>query len=127
MQPLIIESTIDTPAIIFDDEKNIYSIIGKSLPENPAAFYAPAITWFKELAKVVTSGKEIVLDVQYSYFNTASSKLFLSLLDVLEEFQEKEIKVNVNWHYPKGDEDMMEIADSYEELTNIPFVLIEVD
>ena len=126
MQILEISETIVTPSVLLDYANNKYAIIGKSLPENPSAFYAPIIEWFNELLKIIDPSKKIVLEVRYEYFNTASSKLFLDIVDVLHEFQEKDIVVCIEWQYEMGDENMKESGETYVEFVDVPFVFKEV-
>ena len=60
-----------------------------------------------------------------TYFNTSSSRRFLEVLNLLEEYQdESEGKVTVNWYYEEGDIDMLESGEEYEEDVNIDFNLI---
>lgn len=126
MHPLRIEPTSDTPQIVLDAEENSFQIMGRSLPEDPMAFYTPVIEWIEEYSnEVEAGGKKLKLEVKYEYFNTASSKLFLDVLDILEEMHADGKPVEVIWFYTKGDEDMMESGEGYKELVDVPFELRE--
>jgi hypothetical protein len=124
METLIIKGTEDTPDVVFDIEKNIFEISGRSLPEDVVTFYQPVMEWLNELEK--TPMDTFILDIKLDYFNTASSKLILDIflkLDVL--FSEgKDIKVR--WYYSELDEDLGEAGEEYSELVDIPFDLIAI-
>lgn len=120
MEPYKITGTEDTPEIILDKQNNIYSISGRSLPEDVVTFYRPTLEWLTAMGENPVS--EMTLDIRLEYFNTASSKLLLDILMKLDDIAgEKNIKVAVNWHYDKNDEDMEEAGEEYSELVSIPF------
>jgi hypothetical protein len=123
MEPIYSAETYDCPGITFDKEKGIFEITGRSLPEDVYAFYEPIITWMTEYAK--EPNPETRFDFKFIYFNTASSKIVLDILTVLEEMKENGHKVLVGWYYLKEDEDMQEAGEEYSEMVDVPFELIQ--
>ena len=121
MEPLVIEKTDDTPGIHFDPAQNIFQIAGKSMPEDPVKFYSKVFDWINSYSAEVDSGTSILLNVRFDYFNTASSKLFLDLLDIFAELTESGATVKVLWNYRKGDDDMKDAGEEYAEMVEIPF------
>ncbi len=121
MKSYFIERTDDTPRLNFDPKANIFQIVGKSMPDNPVKFYQPAFDWLNKFAEMVNEKYNIRLEVRFDYFNTASSKIFLDLLDEFQKFIESGATVVVEWHSRKGDDDMQEAGQEYSELVEIPF------
>ena len=119
MEALRIEQTDDSPRIMLDQEANSFEISGKSLPEDVVDFYLPVLDWFNEYRRNPNPVTE--LNIKLIYFNTASSKLILDILMILEEMLEEGHDVRVRWHSPKSDEDMQEAGREYEEMVEVPF------
>ncbi len=117
-----IEGQEDTPKIIFDPENDIFEVSGRSLPEDATLFYEPILEWLKEYAKTPIEKTE--MHVKLNYFNTASSKLLLDLLMILEEMEEDNKECLIKWFYEEEDEDMEEAGEEYSELVEVPFELI---
>ena len=119
MEVLRLEQTEDSPLIIFDKENNLFEISGKSLPEDVVYFYQPVLDWLEEYRK--EPNQKTVFSFKLIYFNTASSKLLLDILMILEEMVEEGNEVLVKWLAIKSDEDMQEAGQEYGEMVDIPF------
>ncbi len=119
MNSLKIHATDDSPEINFDIENKVFEISGKSLPEDVNAFYSPVLEWLSEYSGNPLS--ETVVSFRFNYFNTASSKIILDILLILEDISNKGNEVKVNWYYPGYDEDMKEAGEEYSEMAEIPF------
>jgi len=119
MNTLRIEPADDSPQVILDKENNIFEISGKSLPENVVEFYRPVMDWLQEYRK--DPNPKTGLTLKLIYFNTASSKMILDILMVLEEMAEAGHEVVVRWMSLKSDEDMQEAGKEYEEMVDVPF------
>jgi len=112
MEKLVIEETKYTPKIVLDPNGTI-SLTGKSYPENTFEFYQPMMEWVKEYfdndpAEVTTVNMEI------TYFNSSSSKLFFDFFDLLEENSE-EHKIKINWIYDEENESAEEAGEDFIE------------
>ena len=119
METIKIQGTEDTPRIILDAENEILEISGRSLPEDVAVFYEPVLNWLREYAE--SPKEKTILNFRLTYFNTASSKLLLDILMILEELKENGNDVLIRWHYPEEDEDMEEAGDEYADIVDVPF------
>lgn len=116
MNPLYLEGTPDTPTITLNKAEGIFEIAGRSLPEDVIEFYTPAIAWITEYAKA--PNPSTVFKFKLDYFNTASSKVILELLQSL-----KDIKgIQVEWHSQEDDEDILDAGKEFEEQVPVPFV-----
>jgi hypothetical protein len=122
MNSIKLEGKEDTPRIILDPTNDIFEISGRSLPEDAALFYEPIIEWLRRYSE--TAKTEISFHFKLNYFNTASSKLLLDLLMILEEMANNGTKVFIKWFYDEEDEDMLEAGEEYAELVEIPFELV---
>jgi hypothetical protein len=122
MKPLIIQSTEDTPEIIFDPENEVFKISNVSLPENAIEFYAPIIDWLKKYKD--HPNPKTVFDFNIEYLNTASSKQvfeLIFLIDKISEFSD----VTIRWHYDVIDEDMHSLGIRFTHLVKVKFELVE--
>ncbi|UCG27677.1 MAG: DUF1987 domain-containing protein [Bacteroidales bacterium] len=124
MESLFISATSKTPSIVFDREKKVIEIKGKSTPEDHVAFYSPILDWFDSF--ILDPPDYTQVNVHLDYFNTSSSKVLLKIFKKLELINEVEKKVEVNWYYEIGDWDMKDCGLDYEAIVNVPFRLIEV-
>src|SRR3954468_11415162 len=120
MNAIQINGTEETPTVELNSETGKYEIKGRSFPEDVVAYYEPIIRWFTELGNSDPSG-DLTFDLKLEYFNTASSKMILEVLNTLEMLKTKGRNVQINWYYLNSDEDMMEAGEEYAELVDLPF------
>jgi len=114
MDILHLEETPDTPNVMLNKEAGVFEFSGRSLPEDSVEFYKPINEWINEYAKDPNAAT--VFTFKMEYFNTASSKIILDLLENL-----KNIKgVKVMWYYFEGDEDIFDAGKEFAEQVNIP-------
>ena len=112
MENLNIDETKYTPKITLDANGEI-SLVGKSYPENTFEFYAPMMEWVKEYFE--TNAKELTtINMEITYFNSSSSKLFFDFFDVLEENND-ENKIEINWIYDEENESAEEAGEDFIE------------
>ncbi len=124
MEPISIEGTSKTPTVEFDSIRGHIEIKGRSNPDNSILFYRPLINWLKEYAKEPRDNT--IVNIQLEHFNTSSSKCILDVFKILEASYKTKHEVEVNWHYEKDDEDILEAGEDYKSLTGIPFKMIEI-
>ncbi|MBI9068511.1 MAG: DUF1987 domain-containing protein [Salinivirgaceae bacterium] len=122
MNPLVIESSAETPEVILDKKTNTFIFKGKSLPENPISFYAPILDWLENYSNDPNSSTEV--DFKMIYFNTSSSKILLDVMKKFEIIKKSGHEVFINWRYREDDEEMLEAGEIYSERVCIPFNLI---
>ena len=119
MEKLFLEGTEDTPNIILDPENMTFEISGRSLPEDVVTFFQPVMEWLNALESSPIDG--MVFSFKLEYFNTASSKMLLDILMMLETIFENGNDVKVKWYYAEMDEDMQEAGEEYEEMVDLTF------
>jgi len=123
MNSLIIESTEDTPRIIFEPQQGTFEISLRSLPEDSNSFYAPVSEWLQKY--VLEPQPESTFIFHFEYISTSSTKQIMKLFTLINELS-KTKKVNVIWKYDKGDEDMMQTGKRLQKLSTIEFKYLEV-
>ncbi len=112
MENLNIAETKYTPVINLDTNGTI-SMVGKSYPENTFEFYAPMMAWVKEYFE--TSAKETTtVNLEITYFNSSSSKLFFDFFDLLEENNDDH-DIAINWIYDEENESAQEAGEDFIE------------
>ena len=119
METLRIEPTDDSPLVELDQEKGHFEISGKSLPEDVIDFYQPVLDWLLRYRS--NPNPKTVFIFKLIYFNTASSKLILDILMILEEMVEEGQDILINWLSMASDEDMQEAGREYEEMIDVLF------
>ena len=118
IEKLDVKGGEDTPNVLFDNETKTLKISGKSFPDNVIEFYNPIINWLKDYAESPFSQTNVILS--FDYFNTASAKVILDILQVLGSIHKKGAVVDIKWLYDKDDEDMEQAGHRYSKVANIP-------
>jgi hypothetical protein len=122
MKPLYINETAKTPGINFDPDAGIFSIKGKSIPDNAEDFYSVVLNWFDDYIVRPNAITEISIDLEY--FNISSSKRLLFLLYKLNDLNSGKNDARVKWMYNQDDEDMYEVGQDYAFMVKVPFDFI---
>jgi len=130
MDSLTIKATEFTPGINFQSDGNL-NIFGVSRPEDVIKFYIVPISWLKNFIKYIFSKADNNLDTpnvnltfKMRYFNSASSKSILQILDLICQINNKGIAVNINWYYDEADEQMLEDGEDLSDAVDLPFNFI---
>ena len=118
MEPLIIQSTTNTPAIRLHKQGDKFSISGVSLPENVLEFYEPVIDWI--IRYFNDPNPETTFEFKFNYLNTASSKMVSNILQILDEQYTNGMNVSVIWYYDIEDAEIKELGQDLSELMELP-------
>lgn len=117
-----IKGQTDTPHVILDAENSVFELSGKSMPEDVNAFYEPIIDWLNEYKDEPNENTEFLF--RMNYFNSASSKFFHEIINILKEIQDNGKAVKVIWFHDEDDEAMEEAGEEFKEMIKIPFDII---
>ncbi len=117
MNNLYIKPTLSTPLIDFKTTGNLY-IEGISTPENVSEFYKQAFDWIKNFK---STKKDINFSMFFNYLNTSSTRMLVDLILNLKQLKEEGINVNFIWKYEDDDDDMLEMGEELELVTDIKF------
>ncbi len=119
MEDYIQEACIQTPTIHFSHKTGVMVIKGRSIPDNPEAFWGGIVTWFDKYMADPHPQTEFRIDLEY--FNISSSKRILFLLYKLNEITERGLSAKVQWYYREADEEMYEVGQDYAFMVKVPF------
>lgn len=126
MDKLLISETAFSPEVILDPNNNSFSIIGESRPENVSKFYNDIFKWFEQFLLSDTKIKQLTIKIEFTYFNTATAKIILELINFIQEkCKIKSIDFKVTWIYEGMDDDMLDAGKLMETLSNVSFNFIE--
>jgi len=124
MEPLQIAPTETTPTVNLDGVKGFFEIKGKSNPANTLDFYKILYDWIDVYAKSPAALTDV--HFQFDYFNTSTSKCLLTFFKKLEDISRAGKEVIINWHYEKGDDDMIEAGNDFKSIIHLPFKMMEL-
>jgi len=117
--PLIIPATKSTPNINFDNNTGIFTISGRSLPEDVIKFYKPVKEWVDIYVQNPNENTKIILDL--NYFNSSTARLLVKIIIEFENISKKGKNVKVIWKYKAGDEVMEERGYEIKSVVFLPF------
>lgn len=121
MEDLNIKMTQQTPEISFKTSGEL-SIKGVSIPENTHAFYTQAMDWLTEFEFQLP--QEVQLNLDFEYLNTASNRSIVELIRLISRYQQKRIKLSVNWLFDGDDDDARELGEDIEFCGDLKFNFI---
>ncbi len=132
MDSLIIEGTEDSPSVMFDTSSNRFVISGESRPENAGKFYAPLIDWIIKFEGIAYFRKHemkddstLVFVFKFDYFNSTSAKYIMDVLLIVKKFAGQGYKINIEWHYDKRSEDILDAGKEFSDMADLKFDFIE--
>lgn len=123
MEAYFTAATEDSPSILFDTEKGVIEIAGKSLPENANACYNPLFNLVKEYVKAPQP--KTIVNFRLHYLNSSSAKKILEIITLLEWLPKQDYQVDLRWHYNANDEDMHEEGEEFKRMTDLPILLVQ--
>jgi hypothetical protein len=122
MDNLRIEKTKYTLDVDFNAESGVFSLEGRSLPENTIDFFNPIFSFLKRYFTEISGN--ITMNCKMTYFNSGSSKRLMELFRLLEEYNGGSSEVVVNWNYDEDDEDQLEEGEEFAEDFDLTFNMI---
>jgi hypothetical protein len=124
MEELRISPSKNTPEIILNPE-GIIKIRGRSIHENVTDFFAPVEDWIS--GYIIAPAELTCVDMNLEYFNSASAKVFIHILQKITYVTLKHKKFIFNWYYEDGDEDILERGEYFASVLDVPFVFIKLN
>jgi len=77
----------------------------------------------KNISIISQKEKIFFVNINIEYFNTSFSLRLFQLIKYFESFNNKVISVKITWR--SSDQDIVDAAKSYKELTNVPFKIVK--
>ena len=121
MEKLYIPEGESTPGFMIKPDSGEIMFWGQACPEDAYQFYEPIIDKLKEY--LADSPEKVTFTFNINYYNTATSKIIVSILKILEEARRYGSDVRVVWYYDSNDEDMMISGEDFSEIVDVPFEL----
>lgn len=118
MKELKIPATKNSPEISMSPD-GVIRIKGRSIHENSIEFFKPADEWITEY--VMNPADVTCIEVNLEYFNSASAKILINLLQKISYVRLKNKKFVINWYYEEGDQDILEGGEYFSSVLNLPF------
>ena len=123
MKELKIAATKNSPEISMSPD-GVIRIKGRSIHENSIEFFKPVDEWVTEYVRAPAD--VTCIEVNLEYFNSASAKILINLLQKISYVQLKNKKFVINWYYEEGDEDIFERGEYFSSVLNLPFCFIRI-
>lgn len=123
MEELRIPKTKNTPEVILDP-KGMIRIKGRSIHENVPEFFKPVEEWVTQYVR--NPADLTCVDMHLEYFNSASAKVFIQLLQKITYVTLKHKKFKFNWFYEEGDEDILERGEYFASILDVHIDFIKL-
>jgi hypothetical protein len=123
MEELKISPSKNTPEIILNPNGMI-RFKGRSIHENVTEFFTPVEDWISDY--ILSPAEVTSVDLNLEYFNSASAKVLIHLLQKVTYVSLKHKKYVFNWYYEDGDEDIYERGEYFASVLDVPFNFIKL-
>jgi hypothetical protein len=121
MLDLIIEETLKTPQIDLYQLTGDLIFSGKSIPENAAKVYEPALDWVKEY--ILKANPTTNLRLNLEYYNTATAIWLTKIIKTLIRINNPDFTLIIHLYLPIEDfdeiDDFNDIKDAFIPISNI--------
>ena len=119
MKDLIIEKSKISPYVNFGNTTGVFRLEGRSINENPDAFYRNIFKWVDKYFQNPAEKTLVVMKLEYA--NSGSSKFILELLRIIKKHYDAGNPCIVEWYYEEEDEAIYNLGLHYKESIQIPF------
>lgn len=123
MEELKILPTKNTPEVLLNPG-GIIRIKGRSIHENVNDFFQPVEEWISNYVR--TPADITSVDLNLEYFNSASAKIFIHILQKVTYVSLKHKKFIINWYYEDGDDDILERGEYFASVLDVRFNFIKI-
>jgi hypothetical protein len=117
------KKTFNSPEVEFTTNTGELCMEGRSIPEDPGAFFERLIEWIN--GYFLNPVDKTEMRIKLEYINSGSSKYMLELLRILKINHDSGKDVKIKWYFEEGDESIEELGLHYEQTIQIPFEHIE--
>ncbi len=122
---VLIKGSAETPEVMLNSHDGEIRFSGRSMPEDAKSFYQPLKEWIQKYAENPAPGTRVVFG--YEYFNTASSKMIMEVIEEVKKIAEKDNQLKLEWHYLEDDDDMLEAGEDYEDMLDVNFEFVSFE
>ncbi len=122
---ILTEETRTTPEIKLDSVNGVISFKGKIITVDCESLFKPLFDWLNLYVSHPASKTDI--QIHLDYFNTLGTKYLTTFLKKVEKQLSPTNEAKIYWFYDMDDEDMLEIAEDFQTVINLPFEMIETN
>ncbi len=122
MNDLSIHGSQSSPAIQSEWANGVLFMQGDSYPENSYELFGQVIEWIERY--LTETDRPLRLELRLLYLNTSSIKAVMDIFDLLEAAHGEGRAVEVNWHYDRRNERVVELAEEFKEDCTFPFTVL---
>lgn len=124
MKNLIITKTSLTPQISLQTNGDML-IKGVSTPEDVKEFYQPVFDWLSDFKH--QNPKEVNLVMEMDYINTASSKIMVQLLLLVNSMKKEGARILTTWRFEEDDDDMLELGKDLQLSSQSQMIFLSIN
>lgn len=117
MKSIICEGTRSNPEISFDSGEKLFAVKGISTIVNAFEFYDLAVTWINLHPNELNC--EVEFRFHLPYFNSASMKGILMLMERIKQGIEAGLPWTIAWNVEDDDEFLLDACESFQEMLGI--------
>lgn len=117
MSTLFLEATNSTPEIRFDTETGQFDFVGVSTPLQAFEFYSRLLDWIEQHETEIVGKAKFRFHL--IYFNSASMKSLLFILQKIREGIKKSKPWEIDWVVEDDDEFMTDAGESFKDLLGV--------
>jgi hypothetical protein len=119
-----VPGTQRTPRVLFDLYKGVFKFAGASRPYDVNNFYFPLMRKIDQYLDNPCQTTYLVFSLDFIDFS--SSQFILAIIYRMKKVCKSGNKLRVDWFYKKNDSDMLEVGETYAELSGLEFVFREI-
>jgi hypothetical protein len=124
MEIFRIKQDEELPGVIIDYNQGLIEFSGKSVPEDPIAFFVPIDAAIKQY--IANPQPTTTINLKIEYMNSASQKKVLEILAAFEKLTNKQHNITINWFYPEDDEDLREEGKELARILKTPLHVLPI-
>ena len=113
----MIEPTIKTPQVDFNQFTGELILSGKSIPENASEIYEPIYIWINEYIEIARPVTNLRLNLEY--FNTASSIWLAKIVKSLSKIEIPEAVLFIHLYFGIEEFTNMDVEDIKDTLSHL--------
>jgi hypothetical protein len=117
LKNILIEPSLKTPQVDFNQFTGELIISGKSIPENASEVYLPLFDWINEYIQVARPTTNLRLNLEY--FNTASSIWLAKIVKSLSRIEKPEAILLIHLYFGIEEFANMEIEDIKDTMSHV--------
>lgn len=109
-----------TPHVYFDLDDGILKLTGRSLPQYANDFYFPLMRQIDEYISKPANPTKLIFDLEY--IDSSSSQFILAIIYRMKKVKAAKKELQVIWNYMEDDQDILEVGETYAELSGLDFI-----